>query len=311
MKCDFCYRMCEIPEAGMGFCKSRINDCGIIKDRCYGGLVSIAVDPVEKKPLYHFLPGSSTLSIAMQGCNFTCDFCQNYEISQRYFMKDAVDPSAIVEYALSYGCPSISYTYSEPIVWQDYMLDVAKLSRKRNIRNIMVTNGSFSEASLERVLPYIDAYNVDLKGDENFYSEICHSSFSPVLSSIRRISEYGTHLEVTTMVIEGVHDESMIRYLGRCLSSCNVKVWHLSRFFPMYLMGNRRPTSENFLKRMLKIAVECKIPYVYPGNSKISGFARCPSCSNDMDRPGADGICPYCGEKLYGVYRSQPLSRKC
>lgn len=303
MRCDFCYRLCEIPEGGMGFCKSRINDCGTIKDRCYGGLVSIAADPVEKKPLYHFLPGSFTLSIAMPGCNFTCDFCQNYEISQRYFMKDAVDPDSIVGYASAYNCPSISYTYSEPIVWQDYMLDVAKLARKRNIKNIMVTNGSFSETSMERILPYIDAYNVDLKGDEEFYRCICHSSFSSVLSSIRRISEYGAHLEVTTMVIEGIHDESMIRYLGSCLSSYKVKVWHLSRFFPMYLMSDRRPTSESFLKRMLKIAFESAVPYVYPGNSGLDSFVRCPRCSCRIEKPKADGLCPSCGEKLYGVYQ--------
>ncbi len=309
MICDFCYRMCDIPEGGTGFCLSRFNDRGNLKDLCYAGLASMAVDPVEKKPLNHFLPGTRTLSIAMQGCNFTCDFCQNHEISQHHVMRDAVDPAVVAGYAEACGCPSISYTYSEPMVWQDYMLEVASLAHARGLLNIMVTNGSFSAASLERILPCIDAYNIDLKGDEEFYRNICHASAGPVLSSIERIVGYGSHLEVTTMVIEGIHNEEMIGALACMLERRGVNVWHLSRFYPMYRMRDRKQTGELFLKDMIAIASSHGIPFIYPGNSSLPDMCRCPSCGMSIHRPGADGLCPVCGRKLYGVY-GDPFSKK-
>lgn len=309
MTCDFCYRMCDIPEGGTGFCLSRINDGGIVKDFCYGGLASIAVDPVEKKPLYHFLPGTRTLSIAMQGCNFTCDFCQNHEISQHHVLRDAVDPSMIVEHALACGCPSISYTYSEPVVWQDYMLEVAILAHGKGLMNIMVTNGSFSPASLERVLPHIDAYNIDLKGDKGFYKDVCHSSIDPVLTSIGRIIGYGSHLEVTTMIIEGIHTAEMINSLASMLEQRGVDVWHLTRFYPMYRMRDRKPTTEHFLKKMITVASSHEIPFIYPGNSRLEDVGRCSSCGSAIHRPGTEGLCPVCGGKLYGVY-GDPFSKK-
>ena len=302
MICDFCYRMCDIPEGGTGFCLSRFNDRGNLKDLCYAGLASMAVDPVEKKPLNHFLPGTRTLSIAMQGCNFTCDFCQNHEISQHHVMRDAVDPAVVAGYAEACGCPSISYTYSEPMVWQDYMLSVADKAHESGLDCIMVTNGSFSGPSLKRVLSSIDAFNVDLKGDERFYSEICHASMTPVVSAIEKIGRNGLHLEVTTMLIEGIHDRMTIKRLGRILHSAGVQVWHLSRFFPSYMMCDRVATSEKFLCSMIDEARESGIPFIYPGNSMIETGNRCPSCGHVISKPQKDGRCTNCKTKLYGRY---------
>lgn len=302
MKCDFCYRECEIEPGRMGWCRSRINVDGHLEDLCYGAIVAAAADPVEKKPLFHFRPSTRTFSIAMEGCNFSCDFCQNHEISQNHSANGRVDRARVVENAIRLRCPSISFTYSEPIVWQDYMLSVADKAHESGLDCIMVTNGSFSGTSLERALSSIDAFNIDLKGDERFYSKICHASMAPVVSAIERICGNGSHLEVTTMLIEGIHDRMTIKRLGRILHSAGVQVWHLSRFFPSYMMYDRAATSENFLRSMIDEARESEIPFIYPGNSMIETVNRCPSCGHAIARPQNDGRCPNCKTKLYGRY---------
>ena len=249
--CDFCFRRCCLSEGQKGYCGARQNIGGEIISVNYGQLVSLALDPVEKKPLYHFLPHTKTLSVSESGCNYSCLFCQNWEISQKIVKEEETDPSSLAAYCLRYGVPSVSYTYSEPLVWQDYMIRSAEEAKKKGVKNIMVTNGSFSCEALERIVPLIDAFNIDLKGDDEFYETVCKASLQPVLDGIEYIVNHGRHIEVTTMLIEGMHDEKMVRMLGSLLRERGVKVWHLSRFFPRYRMKDRKETSEAFLSSML------------------------------------------------------------
>lgn len=302
MICDFCYRHCDISEGGYGYCQARTVRSGQLEDRNYGELAAAAIDPVEKKPLYHFLPGTRTLSVAMEGCSLSCAFCQNHEIAKGHhegFLFTA--PETLSEYAITHSIPSLSFTYTEPIVWQDYAMEAALSAKEHGLRTIMVTNGTFSNEALDRLLPLIDAYNIDLKGDDGFYRDICKGSIAPVLDGIGRIAGYSSHLEVTTLVIEGLHDEDMIRTLGRALRERGVHVWHLTRFFPSYRMADRKPTSEDFLMRMIEAAEESGIEFIYPGNSRMRSMMRCPSCGKEIAAP-EDGGCPHCGTSIYGVW---------
>lgn len=303
--CDFCFRRCCLSEGQKGYCGARQNIDGKIVSVNYGQLVSLALDPVEKKPLYHFLPHTKTLSVSESGCNYSCLFCQNWQISQKIVKEEETSPSSLAAYCLRYGVPSVSYTYSEPLVWQDYMLCAAEEAKKTGVRNIMVTNGSFSCEALERIVPLVDAFNVDLKGDDEFYKNICKASLQPVLDGIEYIVNHGRHIEVTTMLIEGMHDEKMVRMLGSLLRERGVRVWHLSRFFPRYRMKDRKETSEAFLSSMLTVAKESGIPYIYGGNTMIPAVTVCPHCSRVLrdDVPQMlPSSCPECGETVYGVF---------
>ena len=303
--CDFCFRRCCLSEGQKGYCGARQNIDGKIVSVNYGQLVSLALDPVEKKPLYHFLPHTKTLSVSESGCNYSCLFCQNWQISQKIVKEEETSPSSLAAYCLRYGVPSVSYTYSEPLVWQDYMLCAAEEAKKTGVRNIMVTNGSFSCEALERIVPLVDAFNVDLKGDDEFYKNICKASLQPVLDGIEYIVNHGRHIEVTTMLIEGMHDEKMVRRLGALLCERGVSVWHLSRFFPRYRMKDRKETSEAFLSSMLTVAKESGIPYIYGGNTMIPAVTVCPHCGRVLrdDVPQMlPSVCPECGETVYGVF---------
>lgn len=297
----------------------------------WGDVVASGIDPIEKKPMYHLLPGAKTFSVALFGCNFRCEFCQNHRISQtdsphwpgnkNYSAQSITSPESLVKIMDSSKTQIMSYTYSDPIVWQDYMLDVAKLVHQRGRINCMVTNGSFSKNSLERVLPYIDAFNIDVKGDEDFYRTYCGGSLAPVLESVSTIGANPEKvLEVTTLLIEGIHSSSSIRRLAAQLANRHVRVWHLSRFFPHYRMQDRVPTTEDFLFEMLEIARQSGIPYVYAGNSFLPGWDRtiCPGChrvlvsSHSYSGESAleaktnivDGACAFCGQSIYGKFSS-------
>lgn len=299
--CDFCFRHCAIREGSYGYCQERTVRNGKLEDRAYGHLASAAIDPIEKKPLYHFLPRSRTLSIAMGGCSFSCAFCQNHEIAKRH--NDGypfIAPHHVVDLALEKGLPSISFTYTEPIVWQDYVQDVAILAKTKGLKTVMVTNGAFSEEALTRLLPLIDAYNIDVKGDECFYHDICKGELAPVLDSIKRITDYGSHLEVTTLIIEGFHTSAIIEKLGKELKERGVNVWHITRFFPSYKMMAYRATSEEYLETMIESAEKSGIPFIYPGNSRITRKQICPECKTESTFES--GFCSACGKRIYGVY---------
>lgn len=303
--CDFCFRRCCLSEGQKGYCGARENIEGKIVSVNYGQLVSLALDPVEKKPLYHFLPHTKTLSVSESGCNYSCFFCQNWQISQKIVKEEETSPSSLAAYCLRYGVPSVSYTYSEPLVWQDYMIRAAEEAKKTGVRNIMVTNGSFTCEALERIVPLVDAFNVDLKGDDEFYRTVCKASLQPVLDGIEYIVSHGRHIEVTTMLIEGMHDEKMVMMLGSLLCERGVNVWHLSRFFPRYRMKDRKETSEAFLSSMLTVARESGIPYIYGGNTMIPAVTVCHHCGrvlrDDVSKM-LPSVCPECGETVYGVF---------
>lgn len=332
LNCDFCYKLCSIPEGSRGACGAREHRDGELRTIGYGKVLTAAVDPVEKKPFFHLFPGEKTLSISLFGCNYRCDFCQNSEVSQPdgFYAPDyghaaglssvpEISPEHIVEIMKQKNLNIMCYTYSEPVVWQDYMLDAAKLVKQGGGYNLMVTNGSFSPASLERVLPLIDGFNVDVKGDDQFYKSICKGTLAPVLKSVERIAnDPNSILEVTTMIIEGTHTAEGIRALGNRLYEMGVKVWHLSRFFPRYRMEDHAATSEVYLSRILEAAQQSKIPYIYAGNSINLQHEKtiCPSCDSllitshsyrgearyDVTRTMRDGNCASCGNPIYGLF---------
>ncbi|HOW51029.1 MAG TPA: AmmeMemoRadiSam system radical SAM enzyme [bacterium] len=316
--CDFCEHRCALPPEGRGRCGIRENRDGTIVTVNYGELVSLAVDPVEKKPLYHFLPGTGTLSLALHGCNLSCSFCQNSTISQKEFFDrrktEAVSPADIVAAARKHKCESVSFTYSEPTVWQDYMIDTARLVKAAGLRTVMVTNGWFTNEALDRILPLIDAFNIDLKGDNEFYRTQCGGTYAPVLRNIGRIAaDPDTVLEVTTLIIEGIHSAADIVALGKELAERGVQVWHLSRYYPNYRM-KRPPTAESFLFGIYeRVRAETILPYVYLGNSNSTegNDTRCAACGlllisrkrfSILDEVIDAGHCPSCRRPVYGLF---------
>jgi len=318
LQCDFCWRHCLLGEGERGICSVRENRKGTLVTRSYGELVALAVDPVEKKPLYHFLPFTKTLSLAMFGCNLSCSFCQNHQISQPEYEGEisyrSVDARQIPLMAIEQGCPSVSFTYSEPLVWQDYMIEVADACKKASLATIMVTNGTFSEEALVRLTPVIDAFNIDVKGDEQFYRDMCNGSLKPVLRGLEVLAKGPAHVEVTTMVMESRHSLEAIRSMGNRLADLGVQVWHLSRYFPRYLC-NDPATSEAYLEEVLSVAWSSGIPYVYAGNSSLGQGTYCPSChalliedrmtrSPGYAQPLESGVCPRCSTSIYGRFKA-------
>jgi len=329
LRCSFCWRMCSIEPGTSGLCGIRENKQGKLRTIGWGEVVASGVDPIEKKPMYHLLPGAKTFSFALFGCNYTCLFCQNHHITQRespYWPEQsgasthtAMSPEELVQLFDRSRTPIMSYTYSDPIVWQDYMLEVAELVHARGKLNCMVTNGSFSTESLNRVLPVIDAFNIDVKGDNQFYRSYCTGALKPVLQAVETIAARKDRiLEVTTLIIEGVHTERMMQELAAQLYDAGVQVWHLSRFFPHYRMSSRPQTSEAYLARMLEIARDARISHVYAGNSMLTEWDRtlCPACgtplvrshaysgqaASDVSRTMRDGRCRACNAEIYGLF---------
>lgn len=328
--CDFCWRYCAIEAGQRGFCGIREQRKEDIVTVNYGKLLAASVEPLEKKPLYHFLPGTKTLSVALFGCNYRCAFCQNHDLSQKdsplypapwKHYDDGVDtsPLQLVHRMKECKVSTMTYTYSEPVVWQDYMLDTARLVKEEDGRNCMITNGSFSTAAQKRIFPLIDGYNIDVKGDEEFYRKYCKASLRPVLDTLEAVCALpGKIVEVTTLVIEEIHDIDDILWLGHRLKDAGVSVWHLSRFFPHYKMDSWSATSERFLARAIEAAESCGIPYIYAGNSGNEHYSktRCPNCRTEIiSRRGYYvhvekelyehlllGKCTECGEAIYGMF---------
>jgi pyruvate formate lyase activating enzyme len=317
MICNFCYRHCDIKEGGVGFCRVRKVKNNQLISSGYGYLDAIAIDPVEKKPLYHFLPGTRTLSVAESGCNYCCDFCQNWQLSQGERRTSTnVSPKELVLLALKHRVPSISFTYSEPIVWQDYVIDTSIIAKKNGLKTIMVSNGSFSKESREKLAPLIDAFNIDLKGDAEYYKTVCKGKIEPVLDGIEYLVKMSAHVEVTTLLIESIHTKSIVQELGKALRNRGVQVWHLTRFFPNYKMSDIAETSERHLSQMIDVAKDCGIPYVYGGNTSRVDSTICNVCKQvliinhnesnavkrDCHRNLKGGYCINCGTPIYGVF---------
>lgn len=317
-ECDFCAHRCRIPPGGTGLCGVRYHkprtegDPGGIITTVYGEIQAVALDPIEKKPLYHFLPGSTAFSVALGGCNFRCRFCQNDSIA----FADRLGPPRVhwepEDFLAAWKrseAPVIAFTYTEPAVWQDYMIDCARLARQEGARIVMVTNGFLTPRAVERLLPLVEGFNIDLKGDDQFYRTLCRATDAPVIETIRRIAPL-RHVEVTTMLMERFHDAPVLQRLEEHLLEAGVRVWHLSRFHPAGEMRDEAATSEAFLKEAI-LERKRGIPYIYAGNSRFSEYHRtiCPQCGTVCVTRGPvvrdytqGGTCPRCGLPQYGVF---------
>jgi len=286
-------------------------------------LVAESVDPIEKKPLFHLLPGSRSYSISTVGCNFHCLHCQNYEISQYPQMHQGQiagsrrSPAMVVEQAVKSGCASISYTYVEPTIFYEFAFDCSTLARKEGLKNIFVSNGFMTAEVVRHLAPVLDGINIDLKSFQpDFYRKVCKAQLEPVCENIRLFYELGVVVEVTTLVIPGLNDsEDELRQIARFLVSISPDIpWHVSGFRPTYHMVDRPSTSMESLIRAREIGIEEGLRYVYTGNLAIPDGEDtfCPSCSNlVIHRQGfnsqvvgcENGHCSHCGNSIYGVWK--------
>jgi len=285
VQCNLCPNRCLLSEGQIGICKSRKNVGGKLYSMVYGKIASFHVDPIEKKPLYHFLPGSKAYSLATTGCNLQCKFCQNWQIAQVFPWEvntKQMSPEEVVEDALKSGAESIAYTYSEPTIFYEYMFDIAKLAHEKGLKNVVISNGYINPEPLRNLLPYIDAYKIDFKGfNDSFYQEMTNGSVGPVLESMKIIKESGTWLEVVNLVIPGENDSDQdLKKLAEWVRD-NLgqdTPLHFSRFSPNYKLDRTPPTPEETLKRARQIALDAGLRYVYIGNiqDQESSTTYCP-----------------------------------
>ncbi|MFH1578326.1 MAG: AmmeMemoRadiSam system radical SAM enzyme [Candidatus Omnitrophota bacterium] len=268
VKCNLCPHACKILPGKCGFCRVRENQKGKLYSLIYSQITSLALDPIEKKPLYHFHPGEYILSVGTKGCNLSCPFCQNWSISQKSDVPlKEISPGEIIRKAKQYKSFGIAYTYNEPFVWYEFVLDTAILARKEGLKNVLVTNGYINPRPLDKIIPFIDAMNIDLKSMENeFYRKFCQGNLENVLATIKRASG-ACHVELTNLVIPGLNDkdENFIMLVDWVLNFLGPKIpMHFSRYFPCYRM-DLPPTPPATLKRAEAIARK-KLKYVYLGN---------------------------------------------
>jgi pyruvate formate lyase activating enzyme len=320
VRCNLCAHRCVILEGGHGICQVRENRDGVLYTLVYGQIVSQHVDPVEKKPLNHFYPGSSAYSVATAGCNFRCQWCQNWEISQMPRQQHLMTgketrPEEIVEAARRARSRSIAYTYTEPTVFFEYTYETARLAHAAGLANIYVTNGYMTEEMLKTLHPYLDAANVDLKAfrDETYRKHV-GARLQPVLDSLKLMKRLGIWVEVTTLIIPGINDDlEELRDAARFIADeLGVETpWHISRFYPAYEMIDLPPTSAAVLEQARKIGLEAGLRYVYVGNVPGEENTYCHSCGRLLIRRSGYSIlenniepdqrCPDCSAKVAGV----------
>jgi pyruvate formate lyase activating enzyme len=321
--CALCRHRCHIPVARRGICRVRENRDGTLFSLVYGRVVAEHADPIEKKPLFHVLPASQSYSIATIGCNFRCRHCQNHSIAQydpglsSTIPGESISPEEIVARAKAAGCSSISYTYTEPTIFLEYALDVARLAAESGLKNIFVTNGYITPEALDAIAPFLHAANIDLKGfSEEFYRRVADARLSEVLECIRDYHRRGIWIELTTLVIPGENEdpaelEGIAGFIARELS-LDVP-WHISRFFPQHLMtGLHGPTPPATLARAVEAGRRAGLRYIYEGN--IAGGREdtvCPGCGCPVLRRSGfrvleanvhDGTCGGCGTRIAGVW---------
>lgn len=274
VQCLACAHHCVIADGKTGICGVRKNVKGELDLLVYGKPVAIHVDPIEKKPLYHFLPGTEILSLGTFGCNFRCSFCQNADISQvrthdAYSMTRLIEPSEIIQMALKYKTPSIAYTYNEPTIFVEYAHDIMALAREAGLKNVFVSNGYESMETWEYIGPYLDAINIDLKSfSDEFYKKQCGARLQPVLDSIKECHRRKIWQEITTLLIPGENDsdEELTQIAEFIASVDNGIPWHISRFHPDYKMLNKDETSLKSLENAKRIGLEAGLKFVYLGN---------------------------------------------
>jgi pyruvate formate lyase activating enzyme len=321
VQCGLCSHRCIIVPGKRGICSVRENRDGILYTLVYDKVIAQHIDPIEKKPLFHFQPGSLSYSIATPGCNFRCKHCQNADISQLprdrgdMILGATVSPSAIVDAALKNHCASISYTYTEPTIYFELAYDTARLAAGAGLKNVFVSNGYITPEALKEIKPYLHAANIDLKGyTDEFYKKICGARLQPVLDSIRLYHELGIWIEITTLVIPGQNDSDMeLKGIAQFIRSVGQDIpWHVSRFHPTYKLMDQPITPIETLKRARQIGFDAGLRYVYEGNIPGEGEDTvCWSCKNALvSRIGfsvlenmvKDSKCKFCGASIEGVW---------
>ncbi len=323
VQCHVCNHHCTIEPGKRGICAVRENHDGRLDLLVYGKAISASIDPIEKKPLFHFLPGTTALSIATVGCNFRCDNCQNWQISQASkqtgytdleIMGEDLPPEQVVADAAEHNCASIAYTYTEPTIWMEYALDCMKLAHDKHIRNVWVSNGYMSEQTRSAILPYLDAINIDLKFfSTKQYQKTCGGRLDPILSNLKFFKQNNVWVEVTTLSIPTLSDdEGQFRNIADFIAHelGTETPWHVSAFFPKisYKLRDLPPTKAKTVERAVAIGKKAGLRHVYSGN--VSGLGsqhtKCPKCGSIViDRNGYhakrhdnQGVCPDCGYKI-------------
>ncbi len=338
IRCKACNRYCLIPEGHSGYCGVRVNEAGNFKLLVYGRPCAAWSDPIEKKPLFHFLPGTYSYSIGTLGCNFSCKFCQNYDISQApheargrdpggwraYFEKQVMGynellPQKVIENALSAKCKSIAFTYNEPTIFSEYALDIMQVGSGSGLKYIYITNGYESSECWDKLKGNLDAANIDLKAfTDKFYNELCGAELEPVLKSIKTAKSIGIHTEITTLIIPGWNDsEDELYSIAEFLKDIDPKMpWHVTAFMPHYKMRDTPPTKAETLLKAQAIGKEAGLEYVYVGNVPLSyqdyESTYCPSCRRVLIKRSGfsvlennvlDGKCRFCSRKIEGVWK--------
>jgi pyruvate formate lyase activating enzyme len=321
VRCFLCSHHCLIGEGKRGICGVRENRSGTLFSLVYDKIIARHVDPIEKKPLFHFLPGSNAFSVATVGCNFKCRFCQNADISQMpndldQIWGDQVTPAVIADGALSSRSASIAYTYTEPTIYYELAHDTARLAVSKGLRNVFVSNGYMTEECLKDIHPDLHGANVDLKSfDDKFYKEQCGAKLGPVLKTLETMKKMGVWLEVTTLLIPGLNDSNEeLKQLAKFLVDLDRDIpWHISRFHPTYRLTTVPPTPPESIRRANEIGYEAGLKYVYTGNVPGDRGEKtyCHGCGELLiDRFGfnvkknrvVDGHCPACREVIPGVW---------
>ena len=323
VRCNLCSHRCLINEGRRGICGVRENKGGQLETLVYGKLIARNIDPIEKKPLFHFLPGSLSYSVATVGCNFRCQFCQNADIAQMpadrggMIMGENCGPAEIVDAAIRAGCKSISYTYTEPTIYFELAYDTARLAADKGLRNIFVTNGYMSAEALKMIHPVLDAANVDLKAfTDNYYKEQCGARLKHVQATLKLMKSLGVFVEVTTLIVPGLNDDpGQLKDLAQFIAQdLGVETpWHISRFHPTYKLTDRPSTPVKTLIKARKIGIDAGLKYVYTGN--VPGNAAentyCYDCGEMViERRGfqvsrlkvENGRCIRCGTEIDGVW---------
>lgn len=320
IRCVLCPKECRIGDRERGYCGVRENDAGTYYTLVYGEPCALHNDPIEKKPFFHVIPGTAALSLSTVGCNMECKFCQNWQISQsrpEQVQTTYVEPARIVEQATALHSPSIAYTYGEPVIFIEYMMDIAALARDKGIKNVVVTSGYIKESPLRDLCSLVDAIKVDLKSfDESYYRDVCSSELRPVLDAITTIRASGVWLEIVYLMVPTLNDDprrirEMARWLLEHVGS-DVPI-HFSRFFPQYRLKNLPPTPISSLERAYDICREEGMHYVYVGNVPQHEMEStyCPSCKKRiihrqgyrvLDLDIVEGCCRFCGIQIPGIW---------
>ena len=321
VQCELCPRSCTLSGGQRSFCRAREPKDGKLYSLVYAKSCAVHIDPIEKKPLFHFLPATPIFSIATAGCNFRCKYCQNWQISQfppeETYNEDLL-PEEIVTRTIKSNCPSIAYTYTEPSIFFEYMLDTAKIAKNKGIRNMYHSNGSLNPKPVEELSLYLDAANIDLKGfTQEFYTEVCAGYLETVLETLKILKRNKVWLEITNLVIPNLNDD-MEKIKQMCLwikeNLGKDTPIHFSRFWPQYKLTNLNPTPVQVLEKARAIALDCGLKFVYIGNvpGHTAENTYCPKCLKPVIiRRGftvlensltAEGNCKFCAEPIPGVW---------